>query len=85
VAAFLWNQWQLSPGIDGRLAMESVAALPWNQWQASPGIGGMFGVEYAHLEAFHPDRLPKHYPDSLRGHNWTTVPPFNHASQKQHE
>ena len=47
VAAFLWNRWQLSPGIDGRLAMESVAALPWNQWQDSPGIGGIFGVEYA--------------------------------------
>jgi hypothetical protein len=49
VAGFLWNQWQLSPGIGGSFAMESVATFVWNQWQASRGIGGSFGVEYATL------------------------------------
>ncbi|WP_160173700.1 hypothetical protein [Nitrincola sp. A-D6] len=26
----LWNQWQLSRGMDGRLRLESVATLVWN-------------------------------------------------------
>ena len=47
VAGFLWNQWQLSPGISGNFRVESVAALPWNQWQDCYGISGSFGVEYA--------------------------------------
>jgi hypothetical protein len=38
VAGFPWNQWQLSPGIGGSFALESVAALPWNQWQLWRGI-----------------------------------------------
>ena len=38
VADFVRNRWQLSRGISGRLAVESVAALLWNQWQGSTGI-----------------------------------------------
>src|SRR5215472_12684212 len=38
VAALPWNQWQLSPGMGGRLAMESMAALAWNRWQLWRGI-----------------------------------------------
>src|SRR5262249_34270174 len=45
VAGFLWNQWQLSPGISGNLRMESMAGFPWNQWQPSCGTGGSFAVE----------------------------------------
>ncbi len=30
VAALPWNQWQLSSGMGGRLALESVADLVWN-------------------------------------------------------
>jgi len=45
VAALPWNQWQRSPGMGGRLALESVAALAWNQWQRSCGIAGSFAVE----------------------------------------
>src|SRR5215471_7840011 len=45
VAGLPWNQWQPSPGMDGRLAMESVAAFVWNQWQRSCGIAGRFAVE----------------------------------------
>ena len=45
VAGFLWNQWQLSPGIGGSFAMESVATFVWNQWQVSHGISGNFRVE----------------------------------------
>src|SRR5262249_14247035 len=45
VAALPWNQWQLSPGMGGRLAMELMAALAWNRWQACYGINGSFGVE----------------------------------------
>jgi len=45
VAGFPWNQWQLSPGIGGSFAMESVAALLWNRWQLCYGISGSFPVE----------------------------------------
>src|SRR5207302_6166444 len=45
VAAFPWNWWQLSPGIDGRLAMESVAAFVWNGWQLCRGISGRIHLE----------------------------------------
>ena len=45
VAGFLWNQWQLSPGIGGSFAMESVATFVWNQWQFSCGISGRLPVE----------------------------------------
>ena len=37
--------WQLSPGIDGRLAMESVAAFGWNGWQLWRGISGRIHLE----------------------------------------
>ena len=47
VAGFLWNQWQLSRGIGGSFAMESVATFVWNEWQLCYGISGRFGVEYA--------------------------------------
>ena len=47
MAAFAWNQWQPSCGINGRLPVESVATFVWNQWQLSRGISGRFGVEYA--------------------------------------
>jgi len=49
MAAFAWNQWQPSCGINGRLPVESVATFVWNQWQLSRGISGRFGVEYAPL------------------------------------
>jgi hypothetical protein len=29
-ATFLWNRWQLCPGIGGNLQMELVASLEWN-------------------------------------------------------
>src|SRR5215471_9354813 len=45
VAALPWNQWQLSPGMGGRLAMESMAALAWNRWQLCRGIGGRIHLE----------------------------------------
>ena len=45
MAGFLWNQWQLCPGISGSFRLESVAAFAWNQWQLSPGIGGSFALE----------------------------------------
>ena len=46
MAGFRWNQWQRSPGMEGRFAVESVAtfvwnemaALLWNQWQVCRGI-----------------------------------------------
>ncbi len=47
VAGFLCNQWQLSRGIGGSFAMESVATFVWNEWQLCYGISGSFGVEYA--------------------------------------
>ena len=47
VAGFLGNQWQLSRGIGGSFAMESVATFVWNEWQLCHGISGRFGVEYA--------------------------------------
>jgi hypothetical protein len=45
MAALPWNQRQLSPGIGGRLVMESVAAFARNRWQLSRGIGGSLRVE----------------------------------------
>jgi hypothetical protein len=45
VAGFPWNQWQLSPGIGGSFAMESVATFVWNRWQLCYGISGSFPVE----------------------------------------
>jgi hypothetical protein len=45
VAALPWNQRQLSPGIGGRLAMESVAAFVWNGWQLCRGISGRIHLE----------------------------------------
>src|SRR5499427_5353148 len=45
VAAFTWNQGQRSPGMGGRLAMESGAAFVWNRWQLCRGIRGSLRVE----------------------------------------
>jgi len=45
VAALPWNQRQLSPGIGGRLVMESVAAFVWNGWQLCRGISGRVHLE----------------------------------------
>jgi hypothetical protein len=45
VAALPWNQRQRSPGIGGKLAMESVAAFVWNGWQLCRGIGGRIHLE----------------------------------------
>jgi hypothetical protein len=36
VAAFPWNQWQPSPGISGKFAVESVAGLAWNTHATLP-------------------------------------------------
>ena len=44
VAGLAWNQWQLSPGIGGRLAMESVAGLAWN---THAGVCGENGIAYS--------------------------------------
>jgi hypothetical protein len=38
VAALPWNQRQLSSGIGGSFAVESVAGFPWNRWQFWRGI-----------------------------------------------
>ena len=40
VAGFLWNQWQLSCGMSGSFAMESVAGLAWNTQAAPRARGG---------------------------------------------
>ena len=45
VAGFPWNQWQLSPGIGGSFAMESVATFVWNRWQLCRGISGRIALE----------------------------------------
>jgi len=45
MAALPWNQWQLSPGIGGRLTLESVAAFVWNGWQLYRGISGRIHLE----------------------------------------
>jgi len=45
VAAFPWNQWQRSPGMGGRLAMELAAAFVWNRWQLWHGISGSLRME----------------------------------------
>src|SRR5262245_4302872 len=47
MAGFRWNQWQRSPGMEGRFAVESVATFVWNRWQVCCGISGRFTVEYA--------------------------------------
>ena len=59
VAGFLGNQWQLSRGIGGSFAMESVATFVWNEWQLCYGISGRFGVEYAILQANSPEELKR--------------------------
>ena len=38
MAAFAWNQWQPSCGINGSFRVESMAAFAWNQWQVWRGI-----------------------------------------------
>jgi hypothetical protein len=38
VAGFRWNQWQLSPGSGGRLAVESMAGFTWKWGQLCCGI-----------------------------------------------
>lgn len=45
VAGLRWNQWQLSPGMGGRLTMESAVAFVWNGWQVRRGINGRFHLE----------------------------------------
>src|SRR5262249_22786797 len=45
VAALPWNQWQLSPGMSGRLGLRTMAALAWNRWQLCRGIGGRIRLE----------------------------------------
>src|SRR5262249_11471798 len=42
---FPWQQWQRSPGIGGRLAMEAVAAFVWNGWQLCRGSSGRIHLE----------------------------------------
>src|SRR5262249_46846487 len=56
VAALPWNQWQLSCGIGGRLAMESVAAFVWNRWHLCRGIRneGKASGEVSHGKVAHP-------------------------------
>jgi hypothetical protein len=44
-AGFPWNRWQLSPGIGGSFAMESVATFVWNRWQLCRGISGRIATE----------------------------------------
>jgi len=39
VAGFVWNQWQLCRGMDGRFRLESVAGLVWNT-QLTPAMIG---------------------------------------------
>src|SRR5215471_10283830 len=57
VAALPWNQWQLSPGMGGRLAMESMAALAWNRWQLCRGIGGRIRLESVAALAWNTHRV----------------------------
>jgi hypothetical protein len=45
VAGFRWNQWPRSPGLGGKLAMESAEAFVWNGWQFRRGINGRFHLE----------------------------------------
>src|SRR6266478_1946932 len=56
VAALLWNQRQDSPGIGGRLAMESVAGFAWNRWQLWRGIRRQ-AAQHAHVSKSYLSKL----------------------------
>src|SRR5262245_48792711 len=59
-AALPWNQWQLSCGIGGRLAMELVAAFVWNRWQLCRGISGRIHLESVAALPWNTQRM-QHY------------------------
>jgi hypothetical protein len=52
VAGFTWNGWQLSSGMGGRLAVESVAGLGWNTQQL-----------FEHVVATVNDRFQENFPE----------------------